>query len=102
MIPEIEATQERLEQLCRQYGVERLEVFGSAISDHFTAGSDIDFVVEFLPEATGPGYFERFFGLMEELESLYGRDIDLVVRSAIRNIVFREAVDRTSQLLYAA
>ena len=37
-----------------------------------------------------------------DLEQLFGRPVDLVVESAIRNRYFREAVDKTKALLYAA
>lgn len=35
---------------CKRYGVERLRIFGSALTDHFDPeGSDIDFLVDFAP-----------------------------------------------------
>jgi predicted nucleotidyltransferase len=40
--------------------------------------------------------------LLEALESLFGRSIDLVVDSAIRNPYFRRSVDQTKASLYAA
>jgi len=96
----IEPHRAELEALCRRFGVRRLELFGSAVSGGFDARSDLDFLVEFdSPEA--PGYADRFFGLLESLEALFGRPVDLVVDSAIRNPYFREAVERAKELLYA-
>lgn len=101
MIPDIERTRPELEELCRRYRVRRMEAFGSAATGRFESEtSDIDLLVEF--EATGsPGYADRYFGLLESLETLFGRPVDLVVASAIKNPYFRQSVDQTKALLYA-
>jgi len=100
MIPTISENTAELDSICRERGVLRLELFGSATSEHrFTQDSDLDFLVEFheLPEG---GYADAYFGLMEDLEHLFRRPIDLVVDSAIKNPYFRQSVNRTRQLLY--
>lgn len=102
MIAEIEQYRQELEALCHECGVERLALFGSAATGGFRANtSDLDFLVEFrTPLASG--YADRYFGLLEGLQSIFKRPVDLVVESAIRNPYFREAVDRDKALLYAA
>ena len=98
---EVEQYRAQLEALCRRFGVRRLELFGSAASGQLEAQSDLDFLVEFeSPEA--PGYSERYFGLLEALQALFGRPVDLVVASAVTNPYFRAAVEKTKRLLYAA
>ena len=63
--------------LCRRYGVTRLELFGSAATEAFDPErSDLDFLVEFDDDSYG--LFDRYFGLKEALEALYGRPVDLV------------------------
>jgi len=57
--------------------------------------------VEFAP-LTGPGYADRYFGLLESLEALFGRPVDLVVASTVKNPYFRQSLDTTRTLLYAA
>ena len=102
MIPTIEEHRAELVELCRRHHVIRLSLFGSATRDDFDPErSDLDFLVEFEPQPPG-GYADSFFGLLESLESLFGRSIDLVVASAIRNPYFRQSVDQTKSLLYAA
>ncbi len=87
--------------LCRRYGVSRLELFGSAASDAFDPQrSDLDFLVQF--DADSSGLFDRYFGLKESLEALYGRRVDLVTAGSLRNPYFIEAVNRSRQLVYAA
>ena len=102
MISEIEQHRRKIEALCREYDVQRLAVFGSAATGSFRAdSSDLDFLVEFrTPLASG--YANRYFGLLESLQDLFKRPVDLVVESAIRNPYFRETVDRNKALLYAA
>lgn len=94
--------QAQLETLCRRYHVRRLELFGSAASGQYRPGqSDLDFLVEFEPFAPG-AYVDAYFGLLQALEALFGQAVDLVVASAITNPYFRQSVERTKTLLYAA
>ena len=88
-------------ELCRRYGVQRLELFGSATTDAFDPRvSDFDFVLEF--KAGASNLFERYFGLKESLEALYGREVDLVMVRAMNNPYFIDSVNKTRQLVYAA
>jgi predicted nucleotidyltransferase len=103
MIPELIERGSEIEALCKRFGVRRLEVFGSAVSGAFNADRDLDFLVEFdFPDGVWKGYADRYFGLLESLQQLLGRPVDLVVDSAIKNPYFRESVDRTRVPLYAA
>ena len=91
-----------IEALCRRYAVSRLELFGSgARTDFDPHTSDLDFLVEF-GDLTIENAADRFLGLMVDLEDLFGRRIDLVSATAIRNPYFRQVVDSTKVLLYAA
>jgi predicted nucleotidyltransferase len=102
MITPIEQRRAELEALCRRFQVRRLEVFGSAATDELRQETgDLDFLVEF-EDPAGPGYADRYFGLLEAMEELFGRPVDLVVASAIKNPYFRESVERTRAVLYAA
>ena len=92
----------RFNALCRQYGVRRLELFGSAASDDFNPStSDVDFFYEFDPTETHD-YADRFFGLMEALELLLCRKVDLVSAKDATNPYFLEVANRHRQILYAA
>ena len=91
-----------LVDLCRRHGVVRLELFGSAAAGRDDPSrSDLDFLVEFSPLPAGT-YPDAYFGLLEGLQQMFGRPVDLVVASAIRNRYFRESIERTKKLLYAA
>ncbi|MFZ0631331.1 MAG: nucleotidyltransferase domain-containing protein [Acidobacteriaceae bacterium] len=98
----VTARESELRDLCRNFHVRRLELFGSAARGDFDADcSDLDFLVEFDPLPTG-SYAAAFFGFKEALERLFERSVDLVVASAIRNPYFRQSVEQGKTLLYAA
>jgi len=103
MHSEIIAKRDAIADLCRHYGVARLEIFGSAArgADFDPVRSDADFIVEFAP-ATGVSALRQFFGFAEDLERLLGRPVDLVESGAIRNPYMRAGINRSRELVYAA
>lgn len=102
MISLLEQHRSDLDRLCRKHLVRRLEVFGSAADGSFQPEtSDLDFLVDYLPEAEGH-CDDAYFGLLFDLEDLFHRKIDLVMDRAIRNPYFRAGVDQSRQVIYAA
>jgi hypothetical protein len=100
LTPVVDAQRENLERLCRRFRVNRLDLFGSAATGQFDPRtSDLDFVVLF--EKMSPvEHADAFFGLIEALENLFGRAVDLVEEEPIRNPVFREEIQRTRKTVY--
>lgn len=89
-------------EICARRHVRRLCLFGSATGASFNpAESDLDFLVEFavMPPAQ---HADSYFGLAEDLEALFGRPVDLVEPSTIRNRFFRKAVDDTLVVVHDA
>jgi uncharacterized protein len=102
MDPSIAQYRGQIVDMCRQFRVSRLELFGSAAGDHFDEGrSNVDFLVDFEPLAEGE-HADAYFGLLEALSTLLARPVDLVMTRAIRNPYFLEAIEPTRTLLYAA
>lgn len=103
MVRLIEDNREALKDLCVQYQVRRLELFGSALTGkNFEAEqSDLDFLVEFMPLKPGE-YADAYFGLLEDIENLFNRHVDLVMPRAIKNPYFLEAINKNRKVLYAA
>lgn len=86
-----------LEDLCQRYGVARLALFGSALRYDFDPDtSDLDFTVEFQP-MTPQEHAEAYFGLIEDLERLFGQRVDLVEIRAVRNPYLRREIDTDEQ-----
>lgn len=95
-------TLQSISALCRQFGVKRLELFGSAARGDFSAGkSDYDFFVEF-DSQDWQGAFRRYMGLKLALESLLAANVDLVQPEAITNQVFLKVANKHRKLVYAA
>jgi|SRR3989304_4519049 len=102
MLPLIEAKRDELENLCRQFTVSRLEVFGSAADGSFDPEySDLDFLVEF-DRSSSMNAFHQFFGFQRSLAVLFGREVDLVDPAAMQNPYFIQAVNESRKLVYAA
>lgn len=103
MVELIEDNYEALKNLCMKYRVQRLELFGSALSskDFDAKRSDLDFLVEFLPLKQGE-YADTYFGLLEAFENLFNRHVDLVMTGAIKNPYFLEVINKNRKVLYAA
>ena len=89
----------QIERLCQQYGVARLELIGSALSDDTfdPTRSDIDLLVEF---EGNERLFVRYIDLKLELETLLQRPVDLIMKRAIRNPHFLQEVESKCVVLY--
>jgi len=91
---------ESLTNVCRQFRVERLYLFGSAADERFDSErSDLDFLVTLEEQPPGE-YADNYLGLAQTLEKLFGRPVDLVTECCIRNPYFRETVFAARELLY--
>jgi predicted nucleotidyltransferase len=98
----VDEQQDEIAAACRQYGIERLFVFGSAIREDFRPGeSDIDLLVEFGPiDVTKK--FHVYLDAREAFIRIFNADVDLVMRGAVKNKVIAMEIDRTKKLIYAA
>src|ERR1700730_11594987 len=88
-----------LADLCRRYQVRELSFFGSAARGEMRPDSDIDFLVEFLPDAEID--LVDYAGLMLDLSHLLGRTVDLVSKNGLKPLI-RTSVLEEARLLYAA
>ena len=85
--------------LCKQHHVERLYLFGSALSSNFNDSSDIDLLIQF-GEVNLADYFSNYMDLKEKLEELFNRPVDLVEEQAVRNPIFRQVLNREKKIIY--
>lgn len=97
----IDSHREAIIDLCRKHGVKEFYLFGSALRPDFAKGSDIDFLVVFDRERTDNA-FHQYFDCKQDLETLLERPVDLVCLHSIRNPYFKEEVEETKRLIYAA
>lgn len=98
----VEIPRDRLEPICRRYGVRRLELFGSAArGDRDAAPRDVDLLIDLEPPP-GVEYADAYFDLKAALEDLLGMPVELVSLASLRNPFFLEAIAADRRLLYAA
>ena len=88
-----------LEEVCRRYGVKELSLFGSAVRGETRPESDIDIMVEFEP-GVRIGLI-KFESLVEDLELLAGRRVDLVTKRGLKPWI-RPHVLKDARVIYAA
>lgn len=91
---------ERLAELCRRRRIQTLSLFGSHLTGTARPDSDVDLLVEFMPDAR-PTYFD-LADIEAELSALLGgRKVDLRTPKELSRY-FRDSVQRSAQELYAA
>ncbi|CAN5548112.1 nucleotidyltransferase domain-containing protein [soil metagenome] len=102
MIPEISEKRNEIVSLCERHGVIRLGVFGSAArgTDFKPEKSDVDFLVLF-DGRDRVDYIDRFLDLADDLEALLGRSVDLVTELSVQSPIFKAAVERDLEQIYA-
>lgn len=87
-------------EICRKWKVRELSLFGSALRDDFGPESDLDFLVEYAPDARWDAF--DFLDMKFELEARLGRPVDLVEKAAIENPWRQYEILRTREVVYAA
>ena len=85
--------------LCEQHKVNKLYVFGSALSNNFNEKSDIDLIVDFNTLALEE-YADNYFDFKFSLQKVFNRSIDLLEEKAIKNPYFKNAVLKDRALIY--
>ena len=94
---------EEVRALCEKYSVKRLTIFGSAVKGTFDPErSDLDFVVELFPRKDPIAEGHAYLDLQEELETLFGRTVDLVSLRDVKNPYVAASIRRAQFQLYEA
>ena len=92
--------QDEIDAFCQRWRVVELAVFGSVLREDFRPDSDVDVLVSFEPNAHWSLF--DFVTMQDELESLFGRPVDLVEKEGLRNPFRRHAILSSQEVLYAA
>lgn len=95
----IKYDREQIRAFCETHGVSRLALFGSVLTDQFGPESDIDVLIDFLPDCV-PGFF-KLAALEADLTELFGhRKIDLRTPQDLSRH-FRDEVLANAEVQYA-
>jgi predicted nucleotidyltransferase len=96
----IDIPEDRLAEFCRKWKVTEFALFGSILRDDFGPQSDIDVLVTFQPDAAWSLW--DLFDMRDELRDLFGREIDLIEKEALRNPFRRHEILKSYKVVYAA
>ncbi|MCD6491482.1 MAG: nucleotidyltransferase family protein [Candidatus Njordarchaeia archaeon] len=80
----------------RSFGVKKMGIFGSAVRGEMTDRSDIDFVVEF---ERGKATFKNVCGLIDFLEELFGRKVDILTPDGIDSIRIKHVREEIKRVI---
>jgi len=90
---------EDLKKLCTMYNVEKMYVFGSVLNSNFNKESDIDLLVKFKSIELSK-YFDNYMDFKENLEKLFGREVDLVEEQTLKNPILINSINKSKELIY--
>lgn len=88
---------EQLKDFATQHPIHRLAIFGSVLRDDFSTESDVDILVEFLPDAK-IGFF-KMIDMERELTQILGRRVDLRTPQEL-SAHFRAEVLQEAMVIY--
>lgn len=102
--PDVARHVPEIRELCRQFGVQKLEIFGSAVRDEFDpVTSDVDFIVTYPKDYDFGPWLRNYFAFRNALAQLLERDVDLVMyKASQRRTSFRTRIQSDREELYAA
>lgn len=86
-------------KLCKAHKVKNLYAFGSVLSDHFNAESDIDLIVDFA-NMDVEDYADNYFDFKFSLQDIFEKLVDLLEEQASNNSYFRQNVNQHRLLVY--
>lgn len=93
---------DKIEEFCQRWQITELALFGSVLRDDFSPESDIDILVTF--DENFKRGLDETLQIQEELEGLFGRQVDLIIKSAIArsdNWLRRQYILNSAQVIYA-
>ncbi len=93
--------EEKLIEVCRQWKIAELALFGSILREDFQETSDIDLLISFAPDA--PQGLLTLVRIKHQLEDLLDRTVDLVIKEAIQeggNWIRRQEILSTAVIIY--
>ena len=98
MVEELINKLDDLAAICRRFGVDRLELVGSATGDSDRPfdprQSDFDFLVSFGPPPHGMDLLDQYFDLIDIVSDLFERPTQIIDDRAVRNPYLRRSLDR--------
>ncbi len=98
--PQLPIPDKKIRTFCRRWKVTEFALFGSVLREDFRPDSDVDVLVSFAETARWSLW--DLADMQQELESIFGRSVDLVENGTLRNPFRRQSILSTKEVLYAA
>jgi predicted nucleotidyltransferase len=90
---------EKINQFCYRWKVDELSLFGSIVRNDFRPDSDIDVLVSFTKDSEWSLF--DLVDMKQDLESIFGREVDLVEKESLHNPFRRRAIMTEREIVYA-
>jgi uncharacterized protein len=98
MTVNIEKYQSGIDEFCRKWNIAEFSLFGSVLRDDFGQDSDIDVLVEF--GKNSPYSLFDLVAMKEQLGDLFGREVDILEKAALRNPFRKHSILNNRRILY--
>ena len=95
MEKQIEKKLPQIKKLFAKYGAKKAYLFGSATTNKFHKGSDVDFLYTFSEDLDYETYADNYFKLMYELQDLLHKQVDLVAEKTLKNPYLIESINES-------
>lgn len=89
-----------IRKILKENQVRRAYAFGSVCTDQFNEKSDVDILIAFDDELDPITYGTNYFIVVQELENLFQRHVDLITERTIRNPYFKKVIEQTKTPIY--
>ncbi len=96
--PKLELPAEGIKNFCNRWKVKEFSLFGSVLRKDFRPESDVDVLLSFHDGAQW-GLFE-FVDMKEELEKIFGREVDIIEKEGIKNPFRLSEIIRSREVIY--
>ena len=96
----IQIAPEQIEEFCRKWKIREFALFGSVLRDDFRPDSDVDVLVEFEPDSMNTIF--DFMRIEDELCAIFGRDVDLVEKGAVKNPFVKNHIRHNHRVVFRA
>lgn len=97
---QIDIPMDKIRDFCRRWKIVEFALIGSVLRDDFRPDSDIDVLLSF--EANAGWSLYDVVDMKDELKAMFGHEIDLVEKEAIRNPYRRRNMLMDKEVLHAA
>jgi predicted nucleotidyltransferase len=91
---------DQIKAFCEKWKVAEFSLFGSVIREDFRPDSDIDVLIRTAPDSTVDTF--DWVDMIEELQTMFGRKVDLVDADGLRNPFRRHHIMNNHEVIYVA